>query len=177
MAKTSKRRRNRLTDPQKRFIIDRLACFDSPKEVADAIKEEFGISISPQACEHYDPNKRAGHQLARHLAALFEDTRRRFLKYVDAHIPEANAAVRIHHLARAARAYKERGNYVAMANMLQIIAKERGGAFTNRRELTGRDRGPIKLLELDTMSEAQVDEELRRYGFDPDCHPAPKGTH
>ena len=177
MAKRKKGPRRRLKEAEKRFVTQRLAQCESPKEAAEALKVEFGVEISPQSVEHYDPNKRAGAGLARHLQALFEETRKRFLKYIDVHVPEANKAVRILYLARASRAFKDNKNYVAMADMFERIAKELGNVHSNRREITGKHGGPVKFQDVDMMTEEQVDNELRKYGFDPDVHPSHKTKH
>ena len=52
--------KGKLTDEQKAFVVQAVACFDSPKTVADALKKEFGVIVSPQVVECYDPTKRAG---------------------------------------------------------------------------------------------------------------------
>ena len=170
----SRRRGNgsgKLKDEHKAFVVQRLAVFDSPKEAADALKDEFDVEISPQGAEAYNPERRAGRRLSVRLRVLFETTRERFLDRID-EIPESHKAVRVKMLARAANYFKSRGHYLAMADMLERIAKEMGNVHTNRREFTGKDRGPIKYQDIDLMTEQQVDEELRRYGFDPDVHPA-----
>jgi len=164
-------RRRKLIDRHKRFLVHRLAAFDTPQEAADAFKDQFGVELTAQRVEHYDPNKSAGLSLAKHLKDEFEKARKAFLNKMES-IPEAHRAVRVKQLAQASRAFKGHGNYVGMANMLERIAKEMGNAFTNRRELSGKGGGPIKFAEVDMMTEDEVDEELRRYGFDPDVHPA-----
>ena len=90
-------------------------------------------------------------------------------------IPESNKAVRVQELAIAARHFKARGNYIAMANMLERIAKEMGNVYSNRREFTGKDRGPIKYQDIETMTDEQIDQELKQIlGIkDADVHKAP----
>ena len=34
-----------LTDPMKQFIVERLACYESPTKVAKAVQEEFGVEL------------------------------------------------------------------------------------------------------------------------------------
>lgn len=146
-----------LKDPHKAFLVQRLAVFDSPKEAAEALKEYCGLEISPQRAEGYDPNKRAGRGLAKRWRELFQATRSEFLKHIEVHVPQANKAVRVKKLARAADAMEHRGNYVGMADMLERIAKEMGNVHTNRREITGKDGKPIQVQD---MTEEQVDREL-----------------
>ena len=40
-----------LPDDVRLFIVERLACFDAPKAVAEAVKAEFGLDVSRQAIE------------------------------------------------------------------------------------------------------------------------------
>lgn len=156
---SDKKKRTRLTEEQKAFVVQRLACFDSPAEASEALMTEHGVKLAPQNCEAYDPNKRAGVKLAKKWRDLFEATRKRFLDDIETHVPEANKAVRVRQLAHAARAFKGRGNYVGMADMLERIAKEIGNVHTNRRELTGKDGGPIETV---ARTPEEVDEALRQ---------------
>jgi hypothetical protein len=70
----------KLTAEQKVFIVQRLACFDTPSQVAKAIQEELGVTVSPQSCEGYDPTKVTGANLSQRLRDLFEATRKQFLE-------------------------------------------------------------------------------------------------
>ena len=40
--------RTELPDEVKAFVVQALACFDTPSEVAKAVKEEFGLVVSRQ---------------------------------------------------------------------------------------------------------------------------------
>lgn len=153
----------KLQNEHRAFIVQRVACYDSPREVADAVKEEYGIEITPQAVEVYDPTKRAGRGVAKTWRELFETTRAAFLKNVTDHVPEANKAVRIRMLANSARALKARGNHLGAAEMLERIAKELGNVHSNRRELTGADGKPIAMdVEYKDLSIEQIDAQLLR---------------
>lgn len=168
-----KRSRGKLNEGQKQYLVQRLAQFNTPKEAAKSLFEAHGVKISPQSAEHYDPTKRAGKRLAVHLKQIFEDSRKRFIKYLEIYVPEANRSVRVSMLATAAQTYRDQNDYEGMSKMLVLIAKEVGNVFSNRRELTGKDQGPIKLQEIELMTEAQIDEELLEYDddYDPDLHP------
>ena len=88
-------------------------------------------------------------------------------------IPLAHKSVRIKELARAANTFKASKNYLAMARMLEQIAKECGGA--QRIELTGKGGGAIKFQDVGDMTDEQIDAEIRSYGIDPDqIHKAPR---
>ena len=172
----SRRRGNgsgKLKDEHKAFLVQRLAVFDSPKQAADVLKAEYRVEISPQGAEAYDPGKRAGRRLGKRWRVLFETTRERFLDRLD-EIPETHKAVRVQELARASRIFKKQRNYMAMANMLERIAKEMGNVYSNRREFTGKDRGPIEYQDVSEMTDEQIEDELRSLGIDPaQVHAAP----
>lgn len=71
-----------LKEPIKIFIVQSLACFDTPQQVADAVKQEFGVEILRQQVAAYDPTKPAGKNLSKKLTTLFNKTRADFQKNV-----------------------------------------------------------------------------------------------
>lgn len=147
----------KLQDHHRAFLVQRIACYDSPKDAAAALKEQFGIEITPQGAEAYDPGKYAGRNMAKRWRELFDTTRDSFLKHMEQHIPEANKAVRVQRLALASRAFKARNNYVGMADMLERIAKELGNVHSNKRELTGKNGGAVGLdVAVSDMTDEQV---------------------
>jgi len=133
----------KLTEAHKRFIVQALACWDTPTEVAQALKEEFGVEAHRAQIAQYDPTKASGKDMAQKWRDLFAVTRERFRAEV-AEIPIADQAFRLRSLGKIHARYMERGNLVAAAAILEQAAKEAGGAFTNRREHTGPGGGPIE---------------------------------
>lgn len=133
-------RRGKLTKEQQTFVVQGVACFDTPKTVADALKVAFGVEISPQAVEKYDPTKRAGAALSAQWRAVFEESRKAFLDDT-ASIAIANRAVRLRMLQRMAEKAEERKNYPLAAQLIEQAAKECGDAYSNTRKLqhTGKD--------------------------------------
>jgi hypothetical protein len=128
-----------LPDAVKTFIVHALACFDSPSTVAASVKEEFdGLTVTRQRVHTYDPTKKAGEGLGAELKAVFEATRKAFLEETAA-IGIANKAVRLRKLDRIAQKAEAAGNHVMVMGACEAAAKEVGGAFTNRHELTGKD--------------------------------------
>lgn len=126
----------KLSDQVKTFIVQGLACFDSPSVVAKAVKDEFGEVITRQSVEGYDPNKRAGKDLAAKWRLLFEETRKTFLEDTSK-IGISHRAVRLRALQRMADKAEGQGNMVLASSLLEQAAKEVGDSYTNRRELTG----------------------------------------
>ena len=158
----TKPKKKRLTDVEKAFVVQELACFGSPKEVSETLMEECAVQLAPQNIECYDPNKRAGQNLSKKWRVLFEHTRQAFLDHVETQVPHAHKAVRIKKLAGAADAFENAGNYMGMALMLEKIARELGNVHTNRREFTGKNQGPIKFAAVAEMTDEQIDLELER---------------
>lgn len=139
-------RRASLPDDVRTFIVQALACFDRPSEVAKAVKEEFGLTVSRQAVEAYDPTKRAGAELSAEHRAVFEATRSTFLQRT-AEIGISHRAVRLRAIERLANRAEAMGNITLAAELLEQAAKEMGGAFTNKREVAGdREGEPVKMV-------------------------------
>ena len=70
----------KLNNEIRTFIVQSLACFDGPSTVVKAVQDEFGITVTRQWIETYDPTKRAGKDLAPKWCAIFEETRVAFLE-------------------------------------------------------------------------------------------------
>lgn len=122
----------RLADQHKTFITQRLAMYDTPTQVADAVKEEFGLEIHRAHVAQYDPTREV--RLAKKWRALFEATREKFLKD-SASIPIAQKSVRLRRLERMSRAAENMKNYPLAAQLHEQAAKEVGDYYTNRRKL------------------------------------------
>jgi hypothetical protein len=136
-----------LTEDVKLYVVQALACFDSPSQVAQAVKEQFGLQIDRRQVEAYDPTKSAGKSVAKKLKAIFEETREAFLKETSA-VPVAKQVYRMRVLQRALDRAEKVGNQAMVLQILEQAAKESGGAFTNRRELTGKGGGPIQQSQV-----------------------------
>lgn len=133
----------KLTDDARTFVVQSLAMFDPPSVVAAAVKKEFSLTITPQGCEAYNPTKRAGAKLADKWKALFEETRKAFLEDT-AEIGISHRTVRLRALQRMVEKAEGQGNTALAAQLLKQAAEEMGNAYTNRRELTGKDGGPVQ---------------------------------
>lgn len=136
-----------LTEDAKITLVQSLACFDTPTQAAEAVSQAHGIKIERMQAGKYDPTKPGGKGLSPKLKALFEATRERFLADASV-IPIAQQAFRLRVLQRMLTKAEERGNMALASQLLEQAAKEYGGAFTNRRELTGKNGGPIQQANL-----------------------------
>lgn len=144
----------KLTHEQQTYAVQALACFDSPSVVAAALRKDYGVTITPQSIEGYDPTKKAGSGLSVKWKALFEETRKTFLEDT-ATIAISHRAVRLRALQRMSEKAETQGNMVLAASLLEQAAKEVGDSFTNRRELTGKDgkdlpapTAPVTIFQL-----------------------------
>lgn len=134
--------KSKLSEEHKAFVVQALACFDTPKTVADALRKEFGVVLTPQSIEAYDPTKRAGRRASEKWKQLFAATRKAFLEDT-AEIAISHRPVRLRALQRMAAAAEDQRNLALAASLLEQAAKEVGDAYTNRRELTGKNGTPL----------------------------------
>lgn len=141
-----------LKDDVKLAIVQALACYDTPSQVAKFVKDEFGLDVPRQQVAMYDPTKPAGKGLSAKLAQIFHATREAFLKDVS-NIPVSKQSYRLRVLQRAVERAEARGNAPLVAQLLEQAAKEVGGAYTNRREVTGKDGGPVSMAHATVTKE------------------------
>ena len=125
-----------LSDEVKRFVVQALACFDTPSQVSESVKEEFGLALPRQQCELYDPTRRAGRGLSRKWRALFEETRAAWQSSA-AMVPIANRVHRLRVLDRLVNKLESKKNYTAAAQILEQAAKEMGGMYERRGRASG----------------------------------------
>lgn len=138
----------------KAFIVQSLACFDTPSVVAESVKKEFGITVSRQQVESHDPTKANGRGLGKKWVEMFKATRERFQNEIG-DIPIANKAVRLRALDRMATRTEGMKNFALTAQLIEQAAKEVGDAYTNKVkvESTGAGGGPIKTENVTLTSE------------------------
>lgn len=150
-----------LADNVKLRIVQALACFDTPSQAAKMVKAEFGLDVSPQQCEAYDPNKRIGQKLSERYRQIFAETRKAFLEDTSL-IGVSHRAVRLRTLQRMIDKAESQGNLSLTAQLLEQVAKEAGDSYTNRHKLehTGKDGGPIKTQPVPVDLSDLTDEEL-----------------
>lgn len=129
----------------KAFIIQSLACFDTPSQVVESVKKEFGLTISRQQAEAHDPTKASSKGLAKKWIEMFHATRERFQNEIS-DIPIANKAYRLRVLDRMATRAEGMKNLALTAEIIEQAAKECGDAYTNKHkfEHSGSGGGPIE---------------------------------
>ncbi|MDS0990957.1 DUF2280 domain-containing protein [Citrobacter freundii] len=118
----------------KAFIVQSLACFDTPSQVVELVKKEFGLSITRQQVESHDPTKANGRGLAKKWVELFKETRKRFQTELS-DIPIANKAYRLRALDRMMTRAEGMKNMALAASLMEQAAKEVGDAYSNKQKV------------------------------------------
>lgn len=113
------------------FIVQSIACYETPSQVVESVREKFGIEITRQQVESHDPTKVSSKGLAQKWVDIFNATRERFCKETS-DIPIANKAYRLRVLDRMAVNAESMKNYGMTADILEQAAKEVGGMYTSR---------------------------------------------
>lgn len=148
--------KGRLEEKHREFIVDQLACYKTPQEVADLLAEEYGIDVDRSVVQYYDPTKIAAKNLARKWRDRFAATREGYLRNV-AEVPIANRRYRLDVLQRQlekAESMGKYGNIALVKDLLEMAAKEVGDVFTNRRKI---ESDPARTLaELLGVSPAEL---------------------
>ncbi len=129
-----------LKEPVKMFIVQSLACFETPQQVVEAVNQDYKIEITRQQVALYDPTKVAGRNLSKKLKDLFEQTRKAFRENVE-DIAIANKAFRLRELQKM---YDDSGrNKRAKQNLLKQAFQETDGRVT-KQEISGPNGEPIQ---------------------------------
>jgi hypothetical protein len=115
----------------KAFMVTELACYSTPSEVAEAVLQEFGLTIDRRAVERYNPTRVTGANLGKKHRDLFFATREEF-KQQAIEVPIANRVFRLRLLDRAVRLMLQRKNVMGAAQLIEQAAKETGGVFDRR---------------------------------------------
>jgi hypothetical protein len=134
-----------LKDEQKLFIVQCLACYDTPTQVVEAVKDEFGLTLERPQIQSYDPTKVQGRDLSKKYREIFDATRKAFLDDISK-IPIASQSFRLRSLQRMHDYAVSKKNYVMAAEILEQAAKEVGGVFTNKVKLGGDAENPLTML-------------------------------
>lgn len=145
-----------LKEPVKIFIVQSLACRDTPQEVVELVLQEYGLKIDRKQVQSYDPTKVAGRNLSKKFKDLFEETRKKFDEgLID--IPIANKHFRLKQYDKLlGRNIK---NTVMSLRILEQAAKEMSAQQTvvtptaqnNQTQTKAEVELEIKKLELEKL--------------------------
>lgn len=144
----------RLNKRVKLYIVRSLATYETPSETAKGVQEEFGINVTKQQCEAYDPTKKTGQDLSEEFKTEFYKVRKEMNDNLSA-IPIANIAYRLKRLQRFIDHEQFKDNPVLVPSLMEQAAKEVGGLYTNRKEITGAGGGPVKTENTEKPPEAR----------------------
>jgi hypothetical protein len=131
-----------LKNEVKSFIVQALACFDTPSQVVETVKNEFGVVLTRQQVESHDPTKACSKGLAVKWQTLFHDTRQRFREET-AEIPIANRAFRLRAMNRFVERAETMKNIGLAMQILEQAAKEVGDVYVNRQKKSDEDGEPV----------------------------------
>ena len=154
-AAQSKPPRVSLSRAVQKFIVEQNACDEKPTDVVKAVKEEFGIDISRQLVERYDPTKAAGSKLSEKLAERYWEVREKYERQEEER-GIGSLSYRLRRLAVIERIAFAKGNYQLVKECMKQAAEDKGGRYTNRREMGGPGGGPIPLTVVDQIKAAMT---------------------
>jgi hypothetical protein len=135
-----------LSEEVKTFIVRRLACFRTPTEAAQEVKEEFGLVVTRQAVRSFNPLQCP---VAKKWKAIFEATRKAYLESV-ADEGVSYQAHRVRELGELYRRAKAKNNIPLAADLLERVARELGGSYTNKSLVD------LASLDLSNLSDDQL---------------------
>ena len=139
-----------LTEEHKTFIVASLACFSTLRQVVADLKEFYRIEAPPQQVQFYDPTRKPENKrLGKKWRAVFEATRAQYISDTSS-VGLAHQRYRLEVRQRILERELDNGghNKGLILEILEAGAKESGGAYTNRRELTGKGGGPIETAAI-----------------------------
>ncbi|HGF5590195.1 TPA: DUF2280 domain-containing protein [Klebsiella quasipneumoniae subsp. similipneumoniae] len=146
-----------LSPEVKAFIVQALACFDTPTQIASQVKQEFGLDISIQQVSSYDPTKAIAKNLGQKWINLFNATRTRFQTELS-DIPIANKAYRLRALNRMMTSAEKMRNMALAASLMEQAAKECGDAYTNKQKV--EHSGGLAVSSVASVMDEIGDEDL-----------------
>jgi hypothetical protein len=145
-----------LTDEQKAYLVTRFACFASPSEVIEELKIKWKLVLTAQQVVYYNATVQSGQKLATKWKTLFDAKRSEYIAS-EIEIPCTHRRWRLERIQKMLDDPNNQRNKGLIQSLLKQAAEESGGAYTNKRELSGPGGGPIavrseaveqKLVEL-----------------------------
>lgn len=151
------------------FIVQSLACYETPTQVAESVKVEFGITLARSHIQQYDPTKRAGKDLGKKFVELFNSTRKSFLESIS-EIPIAHQSFRLKALQRSYDWFAAKNNYIAANQVLEQSAKEAGNFYANNTKPSGDTNNQLhalyKQISGSSIGVVQDDDMIDSEGFE-----------
>ncbi|URM24038.1 DUF2280 domain-containing protein [Leclercia adecarboxylata] len=123
-----------LSTEVKAFIVQSLACYETPAKVIELVKENFKVVVTRQQVSAYDPANAMAKSLSQKWIDLFNTTRSRFQTEIT-DIPIANKAYRLRALDRMMTRAEGMKNMALAASLMEQAAKEVGDAYSNKQKV------------------------------------------
>lgn len=137
-----------LTDEHRRFIVESLACYDTPAMIIADLKEQYDVVATPQQIAYYNPKSaQAKQQLSQEWKDLFDARRKEFDNEVET-IPIARKAVRLRRLQRIINSAKADKMPVIVMNAMKQVAMEVGGMFERQEKLDPKDLTDEQIIRI-----------------------------
>lgn len=128
----------KLTYEIQKFVAESIGQFATPTEIVEEVRERYGIEMTREHVRAYNPWQRS--DVAEKWVVICKAARAKF----DADVSPIPLAHQAYRLAELQKLYGSTKSEEFKAELLAQAAKEIGGAFTNRRELSGQGGGPIQ---------------------------------
>ena len=137
----------KLSKNQKAYIVVRIACYDSLGAIKKSLKEDFGIEITTQSLERYNPTCAAGRACSEQWATLFYETRRKLVEG-RADIGVAHKMVRIRWLDQMVHRKMTDGKTREARALLKQAAEELNQMAEQRHDGSGAAYSEFSMAEL-----------------------------
>lgn len=146
-----------LSTEVKAFIVQSLACYETPAKVIELVKENFKVTVTRQQVSAYDPANAMAKSLSQKWVDLFNSTRTRFQTEIT-DIPIANKAYRLRALDRMMTKAEGMRNMALAASLMEQAAKECGDAYTNKQKV--EHSGGLAVSSVASVMDEIGDEDL-----------------
>ncbi len=143
--KPEKPKRLRLSKDVQRRIVIMLACYCKNPEIIQAIKDDFSVEITRQNVNHYNPEHTD--EVAEEWKDLFETARENYNENISS-IPIAQLAWR---LRERQKMYDEARSPQLKSELLTEAARDAGGAYTNKKQITGEGGGAVQISIVEAV--------------------------
>ncbi len=144
----------KLERAHQRFVVQCLARFMSPSNVATAVNEHFEIAITRQAVEKYDPTKAAGADLKEEFRALFTQTRDEYIAGVN-NAALAHKTYRLDFLLRLAERAEAMKNLSLAGQLVKQAKEEVENLPTNKPPTPGGHLGGLTPTDNAVLSDPE----------------------
>jgi hypothetical protein len=119
---------SKMTDQHRVYVIKRLAAHHTALSIVQGLKQEFGITVTQQAVDHYHPARGPRARLAQRWKDLFWKERRAYISRT-ANLGLTNKPARIRRREEMMHREWAAGRNARANVILDSIAKDTGDAF------------------------------------------------